>query len=198
MKVFDDVVNFHGHACPGLAIGYRVARRAMEELSIDPSKDEEIVAIVENDSCAVDAVQVLTGCTFGKGNLIFRDHGKQVYTFIKRDTGESVRISVDFTFPEESQEEKRMWQRYREGERSDDVLEVVHKRKAKKIEYILDAPDESIMTIRRMILKPPSEARIYRSVGCGMCGEKVSEHRARVFGGKIICTPCFNKITGRE
>ncbi len=191
MKDFNDVVSFHGHACPGLALGYKVARKAMEELSIDPSKDEEVVAVVENDSCAVDAVQVLTGCTFGKGNLIFRDYGKQVYTFIKRETGEAVRISADFTFPDESDEERRMWQRYMEGDTAHDVLKVVHKRKAKKIEYILGAPDESIMTIRRMILNPPFEAKIYRSVRCGMCGEKVSEHRARVFDGKIICIPCF-------
>jgi len=70
-------VIFHGHFCPGLAIGYRAAQIAMDALRTDRAEDEELVAIVENDSCAVDAVQVLSGCTFGKGNLIFRDHGKQ-------------------------------------------------------------------------------------------------------------------------
>jgi len=27
---FDDAVKFHGHACPGLAIGYRVANLAFK------------------------------------------------------------------------------------------------------------------------------------------------------------------------
>lgn len=49
----------------------------MEALGGGRDIDEEMVAIVENDSCAVDAIQVLTGCTLGKGNLIFRDYGKQ-------------------------------------------------------------------------------------------------------------------------
>ncbi len=62
------------------------------------SQDEEIVAVVENDSCAVDAVQVLTGCTFGKGNLLFKDHGKQVYTFINRNTNDAVRVSLNDSF----------------------------------------------------------------------------------------------------
>ena len=39
--------------------------------------DEEIVAVVETDMCGVDAIQFLTGCTFGKGNLIHRDWGKK-------------------------------------------------------------------------------------------------------------------------
>jgi len=97
MKSFEEVVGFHGHSCPGLALGYRVARKALQEMKRETiSEDEELVAIVENDSCAVDAVQVITGCTFGKGNLIFRDYGKQAYTFLKRHSGEAMRISIDF------------------------------------------------------------------------------------------------------
>ena len=118
MKKFEDVIEFHGHSCPGLAIGYRVSMFALNELG-ERASDEELVAIVENNSCAVDAVQVVTGCTFGKGNLIFRDYGKQVYTFIKRPSGDGIRISVDWKSPEETDEEKRMWDRYMKGDRSE-------------------------------------------------------------------------------
>lgn len=129
---FEDVIKFHGHSCPGLAMGYVVAKAALEELGIkDRSQDEEIVCIVENDSCAVDAIQVMVGCTFGKGNLIFRDYGKQVYTFFNRKTGRAVRISVDFE-SKETEEEKKLWQRFMEGDRSPEVLEFVKKRKAEK------------------------------------------------------------------
>ncbi len=55
--------------------------------------DEELVAIVENDACGVDAVQVLTGCTFGKGNFIFYDYGKMAFTFFSRKTGKGVRLA---------------------------------------------------------------------------------------------------------
>ena len=91
---FNEVVEFHGHACPGLAVGYRMTREAMEYLNNNyRAEDEELVAIVENDACGTDAVQYLSGCTFGKGNFIFQDHGKMVYSFYFRKTGKAVRIS---------------------------------------------------------------------------------------------------------
>lgn len=54
-------VEFHGHECPGLAIGFRACEIAMEKLNLKFSKDEEIVCVTENDACGVDAVQVITG-----------------------------------------------------------------------------------------------------------------------------------------
>jgi formylmethanofuran dehydrogenase subunit E len=71
---YDEIIQFHGHECPGLAMGYRMATAAMKKLDSIRAEDEEIVAIVENDACGVDALQCVTGCTFGKGNLIFRDY----------------------------------------------------------------------------------------------------------------------------
>ena len=58
-------VEFHGHLCPGLAIGYRVAKYIREHYP--RSEDEELVCIAENRSCSVDAVQEILGCTAGKG-----------------------------------------------------------------------------------------------------------------------------------
>ena len=192
MKTFDDIADFHGHSCPGLAFGYRVALFALKALG-ERAADEELVAIVENNSCAVDAVQVVTGCTFGKGNLIFKDYGKQVYTFIKRPSGEGVRISVDWTFPE-TDEEKRIWDRYIRGEHFDDVLKAVHNRKARKIDMILSAKDDELFKITRGSMDLPDEARIYASLRCAVCGEKVMEPRARVKNGEIVCIPCFEEV----
>lgn len=192
MKTFEDVVEFHGHSCPGLALGYRVAIAAMREMDIERiSEDEEIVAIVENDSCAVDAIQLLTGCTFGKGNLVFKDYGKQVYTFIKRPSGDGVRIAVDYEHPEETEEEREMMRRYRGGERSEEVLRVILSRRERMVKAILDAPDPELMKVKRVKVAPPPEARIYRSIRCGICGEMVAEPRARVRDGKMVCIPCF-------
>ena len=190
MKSFEDVADFHGHVCPGLALGYRVSMFALKELG-ERALDEELVAIVENNSCAVDAVQVITGCTFGKGNLIFKDYGKQVYTFIKRPSGDGIRISVDWKSPEETDEEKRMWDRYMKGDHSEEVLRTVHDRKAKKINLILNAKDEELLKVTKGKMDLPEEAKIYPSLSCAICGEKVMEPRARVKDGKIVCIPCF-------
>ncbi|MFA4911718.1 MAG: formylmethanofuran dehydrogenase subunit E family protein, partial [Desulfobacteria bacterium] len=53
------VIEFHGHSCPGVAIGYRAVKAAIGKADLKRAGDEELVAIVENDSCSVDAVQVL-------------------------------------------------------------------------------------------------------------------------------------------
>jgi len=192
MKTFEDVVAFHGHACPGLALGYRVSLYALKMLG-DRASDEELTATVENSSCAVDAVQVLTGCTFGKGNLIFRDYGKHVYTFIRRPSGEGIRISVDWRSPEETEEGKIMWERYMKGDRSEEVLNMVHDGKAKKIDIIMNAKDDELFTVTKSGIALPEEARIYPSVRCACCSEKVMEPRARLRDGKIVCIPCFDK-----
>lgn len=192
MKTFEDVVAFHGHACPGLALGYRVSLYALKMLG-ERASDEELTATVENSSCAVDAVQALTGCTFGKGNLIFRDYGKHVYTFIRRPSGEGIRISVDWISPEETEEEKNIWERYTKGDRSEEVLNKVHSRKAKKIDTIMNAKDDELFTVTKSGIALPEEARIYPSVRCAGCNEKVMEPRARLRDGKIVCIPCFEK-----
>lgn len=95
---FSEVSKFHGHVCPGLTIGYMAARAGTQELCVDRDIDEELVTIVENDACGVDAVQVVTGCTIGKGNLIYRDYGKQAFTFICRDSGKAVRVVLKSDF----------------------------------------------------------------------------------------------------
>jgi formylmethanofuran dehydrogenase subunit E len=64
----------------------------MELLDLEFSEDEEVVCIVENDSCSVDAIQSVLGCTVGKGNLLFHMRGKQAFSFYNRNTGKSVRL----------------------------------------------------------------------------------------------------------
>ncbi len=186
---FEDTIKFHGHACPGLAIGYRVANLALKELGLR-ARDEELVAIVENNSCAVDAIQLMCGCTFGKGNLIFKDFGKQVYTFIKRQDSEAVRIAVKWQPPSEDAETEAMWKRYSEGDRSPEVTAMVQDRKARKMNSILEADDEELFEIKRISVEMPEPAKIYKTVTCANCGENTMEPRTRMIGGKLLCIPC--------
>ncbi|MBW2466143.1 MAG: TraR/DksA C4-type zinc finger protein [Deltaproteobacteria bacterium] len=189
---FDDVVKFHGHACPGLALGFRVSKLALKEFGLR-AMDEELVAIVENDSCAVDAIQVVCGCTFGKGNFIFRDFGKQVYTFFKRPQPEALRIAVKWQPAPDDPETEAMWKRYSEGDRSPEVTLVVQDRKAKKMKTILAADDSELFEVKRVEIEIPEPARIYKSLTCSSCGEKVIEPRARNVNGQLLCIPCSSQ-----
>lgn len=161
---YGEIVSFHGHECPGLAIGYRMALAALGALGSGHAGDEELVAIVENDACGVDALQMLSGCTFGKGNLIFRDHGKQVYTLFSRSTGRSVRVLFH------GQGMPR--------ELADDRMA--------RAAWILAAPEAELITIGPAVLPLPEMARVRRSLPCGLCGEPVMEDRLR----QGLCIPC--------
>jgi formylmethanofuran dehydrogenase subunit E len=185
-----EAIQFHGHLCPGLALGYRVAKAALRELKADRPQDEELVAVVENDSCAADAIQFITGCTFGKGNLIFRDYGKHVYTIYNRRTGRGVRISEDFRGFEADKRFPELKKRQDAGE---DVSREMQTFKMEKTAAILAADEKEIMTITEITSEPPHEARIRGSVRCALCGEKFMESRGRVKSGKIVCIPCFEK-----
>ena len=185
-----DAIQFHGHLCPGLALGYRVAKAALRELKADRPRDEELVAIVENDSCAADAIQFITGCTFGKGNLIFRDYGKHVYSFFNRRSGAGIRIAEDYRGFEGDSRFPELRKRQEAGE---DVTREMQTYKMEKTAAILNAEEKEIFTITPVTILPPREARIHGSVRCTLCGEKFMESRGRVKNGKIVCMTCFDR-----
>ena len=188
---FAEVVKFHGHVCPGLALGFRAAELAVAKLDLTRSEDEELVAIVENNSCAVDAIQMMTGCTFGKGNLIFRDYGKQVYTFVKRSEGSSLRIAVCWQPPAEDEKTIDSWQSYLAGNRSPEILEMVRQSKARKAGAVLSASFDELFSLGPRLEPLPPKAQIYPTVICDDCGEKVMAPKAsKGPDGKFRCIPC--------
>lgn len=193
---WEKAVEFHGHACPGLAIGYRVSEIALKKLDALRSPDEELVAIVENDACGVDAVMLLTGCTLGKGNLIYRDLGKQVYTFGSRNGNRALRIAVNGAIlhkpnPVLAELRKKVFG----GTASDEEKAQFQQAQAKRIEDILHLPEEQFCQVKEIDFDFPSKAGIFPSVQCSSCGEYVMEPRARVRNGEFVCLDCFEDYT---
>ena len=194
---FEEVAEFHGHICPGLAYGYRASEYAKQCLDAGRAADEEMVAIVENDACMIDAIQYITGCTMGKGNLIFRDHGKPVYTFMLRNGDKAVRLALKpaFSMDNLSPETEEIQKRVTAGTATAADHERMQELRSEMIQKILTAPLDEIYECREVTPDLPERARLFRSVTCEVCGEPVSEQRARVQDGKIVCIPCFNEYT---
>ena len=80
-EIWKKAVAFHGHECPSLAIGVRASQLVLAKFAANRAEDEELVCVTENDACGVDGIQVMLGCTMGKGNLIFRPTGKKGLQF---------------------------------------------------------------------------------------------------------------------
>ncbi len=186
------VEEFHGHMCPGLAMGIRAAEIALEEIGKHAS-DEEVVAIVETDMCAVDAIQFLTGCTFGKGNLIHRDYGKNAYTFIRRSDGKAIRIVTrPDAWGDPDSEHRALFAKVRAGKATPDQRTRFHELHAGRSREVLEAPLERLFTVSAVRPLIPEKARVHASVQCEACGEAVMETRIRRFDGRNVCVPCFD------
>jgi formylmethanofuran dehydrogenase subunit E len=185
------LVQFHGHLCPGLLIGYRVSRAAIREGGFEKGKDEEIVARVENDSCAVDAIQYMMGCTFGKGNLAFVDHGKHVYTFWSRKKEKALRISFRENLWERYPEIKHLREKAASTPLSKEEESTINALRTKIEKKLLELPDSELLLIKENTEPPPQKASIHNSIPCDLCGEWTMETRMRLLSGKRLCIPCF-------
>jgi formylmethanofuran dehydrogenase subunit E len=188
---FKKCLDFHGHLCPGVSIGYRAAKAGLDWLAENRAADEEVVAIVENDACGCDAVQVLTGCTFGKGNFIFKDHGKQVFTFFGRNSGKAVRIALkpDAFIPNERHMELIL--KMRNNEATEEDREEFGRLHEQKSYEILERPVEALFKVEPVSADAPSHARIHSSNPCDRCGEMTMVARLEEVEGKKICRGCL-------
>jgi formylmethanofuran dehydrogenase subunit E len=186
---FRKCVDFHGHVCPGLAIGYAAVKHGMSMLGLEFSKDEEIVAVVENDSCAVDAIQVLLGCTFGKGNLVFRNWGKQVFTFMDRRTGRAARISFRGPVPG-SQERRALREKIDAGTASPIDLNSLKLLRDKAVLDLIRPDSISLFDVKEIRAEFPSETVPVSTIGCAECGEPTVMERMVRKGDKLLCGGC--------
>ncbi len=166
-KMWEAVKDFHGHQCPGLAIGYKVCEALFDlyPFLVSRAKDEELVCICENDSCAVDAIQVLTGCTFGKGNFLYEPNGKHVYSFYLRERGESVRFYVN-------------------------IEDCKRETKAETLEVVMNTPFSEIVSKGEVKKDFPAYARIFNSIKCSNCGEYVAEGFLVESENGLVCKEC--------
>ncbi|MFZ7128594.1 MAG: FmdE family protein [Desulfobacterales bacterium] len=191
-SLFKKCLDFHGHLCPGLAMGYQAAVAGMQWLAARRAEDEEIVALVETDACGADAVQVITGCTFGKGNFIYRDYGKTAFTFFNRDTGKGVRVARKAD-PQEplDPEHRALLDKIRQDTATPDERAEFTQRHEAASRRILDQPPEAIFTLTEVTVPLPEKARIEPSVNCARCGEPTMAAKLETVDGLRVCRGCL-------
>ena len=165
MKTWKDCVAFHGHECGGLTIGYKASLYAIELLKLEFSNDEQVVCIAENDACGIDGIQVMLGCSIGKGNLLFHMRGKQAFSFYNRKTGKSVRLVLK--------------------PRPEGMT------KAESFAYYQACSPEEMFEVKETTIRLPEKARLFDSCTCDCCGETTGANWIRLSGGKKLCLDCY-------
>ena len=165
MKTWKDCVAFQGHECGGLTIGYKASLYAIELLNLEFSTDEQVVCIAENDACGIDGIQVMLGCSIGKGNLLFHMRGKSAYSFYNRKTGKSVRLVLK-PKPEGMTREA-------------------------SFAYYQACKPEEMFDVKETTIAVPETARLFDSYTCDCCGEITGANWIRLAGDRKLCLDCY-------
>ena len=195
---YSEVARFHGHECPGMTVGLRAAELAVDRLGRH-SDDNELMATAETISCAVDAIQLITGCTFGKRNLAHLDHGKNAFSFWRRSDGAGLRLSArpgSDVF--RSEELWQLGEKIESGTAGPAERSRFAELQAARIQRILTAEVEDLFEVTELRGTAPERARIAASAPCEGCGDPTSTAVLHFHRGRMLCPPCHLGAHGGE
>jgi formylmethanofuran dehydrogenase subunit E len=184
---------FHGHKCPAMPMGLRVGAAALNALGLDRAQDGQILALIDlgDDHCATcfaDGVQVITGCTFGKGNIKKTHKGKWAVTLIDKKNQKAVRVTPKAEAML-ANKQTSFFKDYREKGIPASVVpaHVVDP----LVEKVMSAPDEMLLNVSEIFSHvhndPPHS---FDGFVCEECGEMVVMQYGRIKSEKKVCIDC--------
>jgi formylmethanofuran dehydrogenase subunit E len=191
---FKKCSDFHGHICPGLVIGYRAARAGLDWLKEKRATDEELVSVVETDACSADAVQVLTGCTFGKGNFLYKDYGKMVFTFFGRASGKGVRVALRPGVLQLTDRHLELVDKIRNAAASQEEHQEYVSMRDAKTRDILEKDLKILFKLEPVNVSLPPKALIHASKPCDRCGEPTMVSKLVQQADRYICGSCLDSV----
>ncbi|RMF71118.1 MAG: tRNA CCA-pyrophosphorylase [Planctomycetota bacterium] len=190
---FEPGLILHGHKCPAMPLGLRVGAAAMNKLGVERAKDGQLMALVEIGenhcaTCFADGVQMITGCTFGKGNIRKMHYGKWGVTLIDKKTGRAVRVSPKAEAMA-ANKQTDFFQKYRmkgvpASQVPDEVVDPL-------VQRVMNAPEEQLLNVGEVFDYAWEEPKhSFDSFVCEVCGDMTVEPYGRVWGDKKVCIPC--------
>jgi formylmethanofuran dehydrogenase subunit E len=186
----EECVRFHGHLCPGLSIGFKAAAALLAALRVKRAEDEELVTIVKTDACGADAMQVMTGCTFGKGNFLFKNYGKHAFTLASRRSGRAFRACLKAGAVMPDPVHRALLQKVQGGIATPEEAERYKALHLQAADRVLQMTAEDLFSIEEVAMELPPKARVVASEVCPSCGEPVRVDYLTSSGGAAICPGC--------
>ena len=186
-------LELHGHKCPAMPMGLRSGAIAMNRLGVERSGAKTLLAVVElgDDHCAHcfgDGVQMVTGCTFGKGTIKKLGYGKFGLTLVDKATGRAVRVVPKGEAQMQMKKTPFFTEFRMKGVPPTQVPEEVVD---PLIEQVLSGPEESMFEVSEVFeYEAAGKDETFDSFLCDRCGEMVVESYGRVVGDRRVCIPC--------
>jgi len=195
----------HGHLCAGQVLGVRMAMLGCRMLGIDDPRGrvvradrKRLVAFVEIDRCATDAIAVVTGCRLGKRALKFRDWGKMAASFLDMGRAADPALGLEAIAGGRA---VRIAALESSRERARELYPQIEGKNAQQMMAYRELPDEELFATQWVEI--PLHAREmpgYKAarIVCEECGEGISYDREAVqevtVGGVVVrrtlCQAC--------
>ncbi len=168
-------VMLHSRLCPRQVLGVRMARLACILLNVDPALDRKpLYVFMEIGRCTADAVIVVTGASPTNGLMQLMGYGKVAATFIKRSSGQAIRIS-----------EHQNCREIAVG-----IMPTLSAWEAQRDAYQI-MPDEQLFHWQSVCLTVPLPVIFEKhAVTCQHCGDRVNEHCEVMVNGHVLCKAC--------
>jgi formylmethanofuran dehydrogenase subunit E len=200
----------HGHFCPGSALGVMAALYGLRQLGEEAVRtdgiNEHLMAVVEINSCFVDGIQAVSGCTLGNNALVYRDLGRTAVTFAIRGSERGIRVRarpdflslVNQLVPEFRPLMETVIQKRAGGAEE----QAAFREAAKKAAFaLIRQPYEDILIAEETCADLPAKAPITESVVCPGCGEMIMASKVvpegEYMGFCFMCAGRYREVEGR-
>ena len=187
-------LQLHGHKCPAMPMGLRAGAAAMNRLGIQRTGDSAWLALVELGdhhcaTCFADGIQVITGCTFGKGNIQKTHKGKWGVTLVDKKAQKAVRVSPKAEVMARNKETPFFQDYRKKGVPPTQVPEAVVQ---PLLDSVLNMPEDQLFNISEVFDYPYQEPpHSFESFVCEECGEMTVLQYGRISKeGKKVCQDC--------
>jgi formylmethanofuran dehydrogenase subunit E len=187
-------VVFHGHICPGIVVGFRASMYVLELLGCSGKRiGESHLAIIENDVCGVDGVQLITGCTLGNDSLIIENQGKFAFAWVDKKTGEGFRLLLQVPLWK-SNEPLELHHKVKLGTATtEEKMKFIALRELRGLE-LLELADDDLFQVAPIVRKFPGKPRLHPFVKCARCNESCMEPWAQAVNNEIVCLECAKTL----
>ena len=152
-EVFQRIYQQHGHRCPMSTLGGRLGLAALSALDVEPGSD--MTAVFENDTCAVDGIELTIGCLQSTGALRVEDTGSHALT-VRTENGMSVRVTISESALATAWEYRTVDEQFNAGRGTLDAeeLKVLHEKKETVLQNVLakfwSLPDEKLLKVEML------------------------------------------------
>ena len=86
-----EVVEHHTHLCPGIFLGYRACKYAIDLIG----KASRMLVVAASEGCGNDAVKVLLNCSKEAGTLVIQRGRRQSWSFYNYEEEEGVSLIIN-------------------------------------------------------------------------------------------------------